>query len=306
MTFGTGSYRYRVVEGWGLGPAGRPFGGVLPGVDVDSEDRVYIARRTPPALLVYDRAGRYLTAFGEGVLQNPHGVHVGQDDTIWVTDVNDHTVRQFDRTGRILKTLGNVGQPGAPGQPFNRPTQTATTPAGDLFISDGYGQFRVHKFDAQGVLVKSWGSEGTGPGQFKLPHSISLDPFGRLLVPDRENSRIQIFDTEGDYLGEWSSGRWPGIQWPNQAYVHDDGLIYLSEAGYRVSVWRYTYKPAPSPIHAPAGNWELLARWGDMGDGPGQFAECPHAIAVDSHGDIYVAEVPFVAAGRIQKFERIG
>jgi hypothetical protein len=302
---GSGKYRYRPVEGWGLGPQGRAFGGVLPGLDVDSADRVYISRRTPPALLVYDREGRYLATFGEGILKNPHGVHVSADDYIWVTDVNDHTVRKFNRDGQIVMTLGTAGEPGAPGQPFNRPTKAVQGPSGEILVSDGYGQYRVHKFSAGGQLLKSWGSEGTGPGQFKLPHSISVDPFGRILVPDRENSRIEIFDLDGAYLGEWSHARWPGIQWPNEAYVHGDGLIYVTEAGYRVSVWQYAASPVRSPIASPADAWELLARWGDMGDGPGQFAECPHAIGVDSHGDIYVAEVPFVAAGRLQKFERV-
>jgi len=304
MIVGSGKYRYRLVEGWGRGPQGREFGGVLPGLDVDSQDRVYLARRTPPALLVYDREGRYLGAFGEGVLQNPHGVHVSADDAIWVTDVNDHTVRKFDVAGRIVMTLGSAGQPGAPGRPFNRPTKAVVSRSGDLYVSDGYGQFRAHRFDAQGNLLKSWGSEGTGPGQFRLPHSISVDPFGRVLICDRENHRVEMFDADGGYLGEWSNARWPGIQWPNEAYVHDDGLVYLAEAGYRVSVWQRVAAPGRSPIHTPAGEWELLARWGDMGDQPGQFLECPHAIAADSHGDIYVAEVPFTA-GRLQKFERM-
>jgi len=305
MIVGSGQYRYRLVEGWGLGPGGRPFGGVLPGLDVDSADPVYIARRTPPALLVYDREGRYVTALGEGILQNPHGVHVSAGDYIWVTDVADHTVRKFNAAGEIVMTLGTAGQPGAPGHPFNRPTKAIVAPLGEILVSDGYGQHRVHKFDAQGRLLKSWGSEGSGPGQFRLPHSISVDPFGRILVPDRENHRIEIFDPDGNYLAEWSNARWPGLHWPNEAYVHDDGLVYLTEAGYRVSVWRHTTSPARSPVATPAGEWELLARWGDMGDQPGQFAECPHAIAVDSHGDIYVAEVPFITQGRLQKFERI-
>ena len=304
MIVGTGDHRYRLVEGWGVGPAGREFGGVLPGLDVDSEDRVYIARRSPPALLVYDREGRYLATYGEGVLGNPHGVHVSADGRIWVTDVEDHTVRAFNPAGEIVMTLGASGRPGAPGRPFNRPTKAVVASDGAIFVSDGYGQYRVHKFSPGGGLLKSWGSEGAGPGQFRLPHSISIDVFGRVLVPDRENNRIQIFDDEGGYLGEWSHARWPGIQWPNEAYVHDDGLIYLTEAGYRVSVWRPAASALKSPISTPAGEWELLARWGDLGDRPGQFAECPHAIAVDSHGDVYVAEVP-TPPGRLHKFERI-
>ena len=302
MIFGTGSYRYRVVEGWGQ--SSRPFGGLLTGVTVDSRDRVIISRRKPPALLVYSRAGEYVDTWGEGIFRNPHSVYVDRNDCVWATDTEDHTVRQFSPAGELLRTLGTPGQPGAPGMPFNMPTKVAIGADGDIFVTDGYGQSRVHRFSADGSLLRSWGAPGTGPGQFNLPHSVSIDAYGRLLVADRENCRIQLFDGEGIYLGQWAQAAWPGIQWPMETYIDRDGLVYLVEAAYRISIWRHSLTPVFSPVRTPAGEWELLARWGDMGQEPGQFAGCPHAICADSAGDIYVTEVPFIE-DRLQKFERI-
>jgi hypothetical protein len=304
MIHGSGAHRYRVVRDWGLGPEGREFGGVLPGLAVDEEDRVYIARRSPPAILVYSREGAYIDTWGEEILQNPHALTVADDGAIWVADVGDHTARKFSAGGELLMTLGTPGVPGAPGAPFNMPTKVAIAPSGDIFVSDGYGQARVHRFAPDGVLVKSWGAPGAAPGQFHLPHSVSFDPYGRLLVVDRENCRIQIFDQDGGYLGEWSQQHWPGIQWPMEAYVHRNGLVYLAEAAFRVSIWRHSRSKVFSPVHTPAGEWEMLARWGDTGSESGQFQDCPHAICADSWGDIYVTEVPF-QPNRIQKFERV-
>ena len=304
MMVGTGAYRYRVVEGWGLGPQGRPFDGVLPGLAVDSGDRIYMARRKEPAILVYDREGRYINTWGEDILLSPHGIYVDRADNVWVTDVMLHTVMKFSTDGVLLAELGTRGAPGAPYEPFNKPTKAVTAPSGDIFVSDGYGQFRVHRFTADGQWITSWGSKGTGPGQFELPHSIAVDCEGRVLVCDRENNRIQIFDQDGNYLSQWDGRRWPGIQWPNETFITADGTIYLSEAGYRVSVWKHYFNPERSPIWSLRGDYELLARFGDYGDGPGQFATCPHAICVDSQGSIYVAEVP-AEPDRIQKFERV-
>src|SRR5512135_2213703 len=122
MTFGAGKYQYRVVSGWGRGPNGREFGGVVPAVATDSRERVYITRRKPPAVLVYDREGRFLTDWGADVFKNPHGIWISPEDDVYVTDVDDHTVRQFTTAGKLVTTWGTPDHPGAPGMPFNRPT----------------------------------------------------------------------------------------------------------------------------------------------------------------------------------------
>jgi len=286
MIVGAGNFRYRVVEGWGQGPEGRAFGGVVPAVAVDAHDRVYIARRKPPAILVYSREGHFLAAWGEDVLQSPHSVWISGQGQVYVADVEDHTVRVFTTAGELLLTLGTPGQVGPPGQPFNRPTWAALSLTGELFVSDGYGQHRVHRFAPDGSLLRSWGEPGSGPGQFTLPHGIRVDPQGRVLVLDREtNHRLQIFAAEGTFLGAWTD-----LQGPNDLYIDPEGHVYIAEGAHRLSIFNLEGK--------------LLARWGEQGEAPGQFADSPHGVWVDAHGDLYVAEVPRLD-NRLQKFERI-
>lgn len=286
MIVGTGNFRYRIVEGWGQGAEGRAFGGVIPSVAVDSQDRVYLARRTPPAILVYDRQGRFLAEWGAEILHSPHSVWISPEDQVYIADMEDHTVRHFTTTGELLNTWGTEGQTGAPGAPFNKPTWAVTSLAGELFVSDGYGQYRVHRFAADGSLIRSWGEQGAGPGQFGLPHGIRIDPRGRVLLVDREpNHRIQLFDVDGGFLGEWT-----GLSGPNDVYIDADNHLFVAEGGHRVSIFNL--------------DGELLARWGEHGDAPGQFASAPHGLWADSRGDLYVTEVPHLA-DRVQKFERI-
>ncbi len=286
MIVGSGNFQYSVVESWGQESEGRSFGGVVPAVATDSHDRVYIARRKPPAILVYDREGRFLTAWGEDILQSPHSVWISPEDRVYVVDVDDHTVRIFTTEGELLTTLGTPGQVGPPGMPFNRPTWAALSPVGELFVSDGYGQQRVHRFAGDGTLLGSWGEPGSGPGQFTLPHGIRVDPRGRVLVLDREtNHRLQIFDVDGTFLGEWTD-----LEGPNDLYIDQEDKVYIAEGRHRISIFNL--------------DGELLARWGEKGEAPGQFADSPHGIWVDSHGDIYVAEVPRLP-DRLQKFARV-
>ena len=279
------TYQYRVVEGWGRGPEGKEMGGVVPDVAVDSQDRVYVTLREPAGILVYDSEGRFLGAWGDDVLSNPHNIWIDPADRIYCADVADHTVRIFSTDGEVLQTLGMPGQTGSPGEPFNMPTKAMAAPSGEIFVSDGYGQHRVHRFSAKGERMLSWGEEGTGPGQFALPHDLCIDPRDRVLVSDRTNHRIQLFDFDGNFLEEWTD-----IQSPNNIHIDADHIVYIAEAPHRVSIFDL--------------EGTLLARWGEEGSGPGQFIDPAHGICVDSRGDIYVTEVPY-QPNRLQKFTRI-
>jgi len=281
-----GSFNFEVVEGWGRGPEGREMGGVVPGVAVDSQDRVYVARRSPPAILVYDDQGRFLQSWGEDALASPHLLWIGSDDQVYCADSGNHTVRKFSADGEVLQTLGTPDRPGPPDTPFNQPTRAMLSQSGDLFVADGYGQFRVHRLSPDGQVLSSWGEGGQGPGQFALPHSLWVDDRrSRVLVMDRENNRIQIFDFEGVYMGEWTD-----VEMPMDMYIDLDDVVYVSEAPSRISIF------------SPDG--ELLSRWGEDGSAPGQFEDAPHGIWVDSRGDLYVAEVATIH-NRIQKFARV-
>jgi hypothetical protein len=280
----TTTYQYEVVEGWGFGTDGHVMGGVVPDVTVDSKDNVYLSRREPPAILVYDRDGRYLRTFGDDVLTNPHNIWIDEKERLFCADTDDHTVRIFSLDGELLDTWGTPNQTGAPGQPFNRPTKAMAAPSGEVFVSDGYGQHRVHRFSADGDYQLSWGEEGTGPSQFALPHDLWIDPRERVLVSDRENNRIQLFDLEGTFIEEWTD-----IQAPNNFGIYED-VIYVAEGPGRVSMFDLDGK--------------LVGRWGEKGDEPGQFADPAHGMCVDSRGDVYVGEVPW-KSDRIQKFTRV-
>ena len=157
---------------------------------------------------------------------------------------------------------------------------------------------------AGGAWITSWGSKGSAPGAVRAAPQRRHRYRGAcagLRPGEQPHSNLR---SDGHYLAQWDGRRWPGIQWPNETFITADGTIYLSEAGYRISVWKHYFSPDPSPIWSPRGDYDLLARFGDYGDAPGQFISCPHAICVDSQGSIYVAEVP-THPDRIQKFERV-
>ncbi len=283
--YGSGRYRYQVEPNWGRGPQGVPAFGLVSMVACDASDRVYVFQRAPePVVLVFEPDGRLVARWGEGTFRHPHGIWIGPDQTVLCTDRETHTVTRWTLDGQLLHTWGTPDQPGAPGQPFNEPSRAVVTPAGELFVSDGYGQFRVHRFGADGTLLRSWGEQGTGPGQFGWPvHSVWVDPRERVLIVDRQNNRVQHFSPEGDYQGEWGD-----LLSPNDLYIDADDVIFLAEGGRRITIMTL--------------DGEVLSQWGEHGEAPGQFSAAPHSCWVDRRGDLYVGEV--VAHDRFQKFRR--
>jgi DNA-binding beta-propeller fold protein YncE len=304
----TSALQYEVVEGWEKLPTGIEHRDVA-GVAVDSQDRVYLICRGETPIIVYDRDGSFLSSWGQGLFtMRTHGITVGPDDMLYCTDDGDHTVRKFTPEGELLLTLGTSGRPSDTGYdgkdvasithggpPFNRPTNLAVAPNGDLYVSDGYGNARVHRFSATGEHIQSWGEPGVGPGQFNLPHGIWVHQDGRVFVADRENDRIQIFSPEGEFLDQWTD-----IQRPTQIIIDADGRIYVSELWWHVGQSSFVHGPhetaLPGRISVLDGQGNVLARWGgENACEPGNFA-APHGLAVDSRGDLYVAEVTWTFA----------
>ena len=284
MVFGQGTHQYTVQEDWWTLPEGWEFGWV-PAVAVDSQDRVYVYSRSEHPMVVFDRDGNFIDAWGDDILKDAHGIFIDADDNIYCTERDTHVMRKFTTNGELLMTLGTPDEPGAEGEPFNKPTDFALGPDGEMYISDGYGNARVHKYSPDGELIKSWGQPGTGPGEFDLPHCVRVDPRNRLMVADRENNRIQFFTLDGEYIEEWGD-----LLQPDTIYIDEDDLVYIAELGQRISIMTL--------------DGEVISQWGSERGStvPGEFLACPHGIWLDSHGDIYVGEVQ--ADARLQKFIR--
>ncbi len=205
-----GALNYRVnlrfgEEPYDTMPAGWKLGRVS-SVATDASGEVYVFQRGPQAdpLIVFDRQGRYLRSWGAGRFSNPHGIRIDREGSLWITDTGLHQVLKFDRQGKLLLTLGTPRQAGATAQTFNRPTDVGFAANGDFFVTDGYGNSRVVKFSAAGKYLLAWGEPGSGPGQFHLPHAVVVDASGWVYVSDRENDRIQIFDSDGKFLKQWT------------------------------------------------------------------------------------------------------
>ncbi len=284
MIFGQGIHQYIVEENWWTLPEGWEFGWI-PAVAVDSQDRVYVYSRSEHPMVVFDRDGNFLTSWGDDLLKDAHGIFIDEEDNIYCVERETHVMHKFTTDGELLMTLGTIDQPGAEGEPFNLPTDFALGPDGEIFISDGYGNARIHKFSPDGALIKSWGKPGTGPGEFDLPHCVRVDPRNRVMVADRENNRIQFFTLDGEYIEEWRD-----LLQPDTIFIGDDELVYIAELEQRVSIMTL--------------DGEVVSQWSSERGStvPGEFFACPHGIWLDSHGDMYVGEVQ--ADARLQKYVR--
>jgi DNA-binding beta-propeller fold protein YncE len=292
---GSGDFRYEALENWQQLPEGVRLT-ETPGVAVNSQDRVYaITRNTTHPVMVFEADGTFVSSFGEGVFsQRTHGILIGPDDSVYCADDGTHTITKFTPDGTLVMTLGERNQP-APrwsGQPFNRPTHAAVSPVtGQLYVSDGYGNSRIHKYTADGTYLMSWGEPGIDAGQFIRPHNIAVDDQDRVYVADRECHRVQVFDADGGFITMFSN-----IHRPDGMTIGPDGNVYIGELNGMPGV-----DDAPGLGHRVSilsREGRLLARIGDPieGEGPGQFI-APHGVAVDSHGDIYVGEVSFTIRG---------
>jgi DNA-binding beta-propeller fold protein YncE len=286
-------------------------------VAVDSEDRVYVFNRGNMPVLVFDPDGNLVDYWGnetpyEGTelfldpygrmmprwkgcrFMRAHAITVDHEDNLWLVDDVGNRVTKTDKQGNTLLTIG-TGQP-APrqsGRMFNRPTDAAISPTtGEIFVSDGYGNSRVHRFDAQGKHILSWGEPGTDPGEFSLPHNLALFGEDRVIVCDRENHRVQVFTLEGEFVTTWHAhkavavcaGRGPDTN----LYVAEQGPPPVQHGvrnlGHKIQIYdrdgqRVTKFGAPLP-----------------GEAPNQF-NWLHSVAVDSRGDVYAAEVSYVEVG---------
>jgi DNA-binding beta-propeller fold protein YncE len=286
-----------VVEGWGRLPDGWSFVEAT-AVAVDAADRVHVYNRGQHPVIIFDRSGAFLRSWGEGMTSRAHGITIGPDGTVWLTDDGNHTVRQFTAEGKLLLTLGDPDHPSPAqsGRPFHRPTHVALCPrTGDVYVSDGYGNSRVHKYDPKGRLLLSWGEPGTDPGCFNVPHNIATDAEGLVYVADRENHRVQVFDDHGRYQGQLNNLHRPCGLFADR---RNGGRLYVGELPSHLAV-NAAVPNIGARVSIVSLKGDLLGRFGGAfaGEKPGEFV-APHGVALDSRGDVYVAEVSYTAKGR--------
>jgi hypothetical protein len=285
-----GEYTYELIRDFCKLPAGQSFG-LVSRVAADAQDRIYVFQRKDPPVAVFDRDGKYLGAWGGGEVTDPHGLKI-VGDVVYTTDRSDSVAKSFTLDGKPLLELGqrgvhsDTGCEGPPylaaraAGPFNHPTEMIAHSNGDIYVTDGYRNARVHRFTRDGRLVKSWGAPGHGAGQFHLPHSIAHDDEGKLYVADRSNKRIQIFTPEGDFLGQWT-----GMGGPNDITRGTDGNFYIAEQEDEGG-------PAYVCVRDAQGN--VLVRL---------ESRHVHGVGVDSKGDIYAG---LTQDRSVDKFVRVG
>ena len=276
-TVGSGKYTYEVNEGWAKLPAGESFG-MVSAVATDSQDRLYAFQRKDPPVVIFDRDGNFAGSWGNGSFLSPHGIYI-EDDVMYVTDRDSSVCLVYTLDGKPIQMLGRHGVhsdtgcevpaqlvPRAAG-PFNYPSELVPAPNGDLYVSDGYRNARVHRFSIEGQLKKSWGEPGkVEPNQFHLPHSLIVGKDGTVYVCDRENHRIQVFSADGEFLSIWDD-----IKRPMDISIDRDGMFHVSEG---------VVDDASARFSVLDGEGKLLSRFEIRGSGHGSW--------VDAHGDIYV------------------
>jgi len=262
---------YRLADNWAQFPAGITKWGAATGVDVDAHDNVYVFHRNEAMpIMVFDRHGKFLRGWGQGMFRTTHFLRVDVAGNVWVTDRGDMVALKFSPEGKLLMTLGKKGVKGdnTAQDAFNGMADVAVAKNGDIFVADGEGpNTRVAKFAQDGKFLKWWGGKGSEPGQFNEPHSIAMDAKGRVYVADRPNARIEIFDQNGKFLDQWTNF---GNPW---GLFVKGGLIYVVDGG----------ETKNRLLIAGTKDGKVL----DTIDGLSN----PTAVAVDSRGAIYVGEV---------------
>jgi DNA-binding beta-propeller fold protein YncE len=274
---------HQLVGDWAKLPKGWNFG-ECSGVATDKQDNVWVFNRGAHPVIQFDRRGNFLQAWPDIKIVSSHGIRVDAEGNIWLIDVKGHVVIKCNPEGRVLMILGS--RQGTAGNndskdAFNEPTGIAFGANGDLYISDGYINARVIKFNRNGEYITHWGKKGTGDGEFNLVHDVCLDSQERVYVADRTNQRVQIFDSNGKFLGKWTD---IGAPW-GLIYSRKENCIYMCD-GLNNRIVKLSLEG------------QILGTLSSYGKTPGKL-DFAHNIAVDSSGALYVAEIK---NWRVQKF----
>lgn len=236
--------------------------GAMSAVAIDRKDRIYVLHRGPQPILQFDKNGKYVRAFGEGLFKIPHGLRIDRAGHLWTTDNGNHLLRKFSDKGRLLLTIGETGE-----LRFRAPDDLVFATTGDIYVADS-GNSRIARISADGKLLGAWGKNGKGTSEFATPHALAIDSRDRVYVADRNNHRVQVFDARGNFLAAWT-----GFGNPFGVHVIGNELLVSDGDAHRMS-------------HLSLDSGETLAQWGDA-----STLQLPHLMATDSKGRLYVAEV---------------
>lgn len=251
--------------------------GAVSAVAVDQQDNVFVLQRGKIPLLMFDRDGKFIRAWGEGLFKVPHGLRVDKEGHVWTTDNGNHVLRKFDREGKLLVTLGTEGKPGGGEAAFRAPDDLVFDSRGNIYVADS-GNSRIVKLAPDGKYLLQWGSKGQKSGQFATAHSLAIDSQDRIFVGDRGNKRIQLFSTDGKHLATWD-----GFGNPFGMVIVGDELLASEGDIHKI-------------FHLSLKDGRITTGWGDP-----ETLKLPHLMAQGSRGTLYVAEVN---GKRVQKFGR--
>jgi peptidylamidoglycolate lyase len=299
--------QYELINDWPQLPETFPFSQVS-AVGVDTSQNIFILQRTgrqwldslPDSLissntifLLDKNTGKILNSWGADLFIMPHGLTVDEMNNVWITDVALNEVFKFNHNGDLLLKVGEAKIAGDDSAHFNLPTDVAVAHDGSFYVSDGYGNSRIIKFSKEGKYLFAWGEKGIGHGQFNIPHGISLDSHGNVFVADRENNRIQEFDTDGNFLKEWKN---------DQAKILCSLAIDKNDKVFAVDdIYSKDSLPTGDDIIQLDSGLNLISRFG-RSDSSVDTSALFHDIAVDKEGSIYVANI---LGKKVQKFKRV-
>lgn len=304
------SIKYELVTNWLKLPKNLVLGNPT-GIAIDTNQNIFIFHRASrewpllgsmpdtyikenTVLLVDAKNGKILNSWGGNLFIMPHGLTVDEDNNVWLTDVGLHQIFKFSHEGKLLLKLGEANIPGKDKTHFNQPTDVAIAKDGSFYVSDGYGNSRIVKFTEKGKYLFEWGKNGDEHGEFDIPHAIDLDVKGNLYVADRENNRIQVFDSAGKYLKQFSSksfGRIFSVAIDKNAKkvfsIDDQTFLKIKHRGSDI----FTLDTAGI----------VKTRFGRSGSYDGGVCWY-HDIAVDNKQSIYVGDI---LGNKIQKFKKV-
>jgi sugar lactone lactonase YvrE len=300
---------YLAYPGWGVLPDDRQWGATSAIYPANDGQHMWVAERCGANLcvdsdvdpvLLFDLDGNLVKSFGSGLIAWPHGIYVDADDNVWIADAVGyapvpegwgHVVYKFSPDGELLMTLGKKGVAGDGKDTFRKPNDVVVAPDGSIFVADGHGSGegqpannRIVKFAPDGTYLMEFGTPGSGDGEIDEPHALAMDSQGRLFVGDRGNSRVQLFDQQGNHLETWTQfGR------PSGLFIDADDILYVADS-------ESNYRRNPG--------WKRGIRIGSVEDGfVDAFIPDPEpdqdesgtsgaeGVAVDADGNVYGAEV---------------